>query len=149
LRQAFKDLLRAADAISPARDRPEAIIDRDGRVAKPLNLLQHGIGAPAREDVTRQEQQRKAVACATAAAVTMFVARGPMELVQAIMRRRRLALAKAIAAKPIACSLCARKVGSRSHASYNASPIPATLPCPKMAKTPTNKGTSRPSTSLV
>jgi hypothetical protein len=89
------------------------------------------------------------LACATAAAVTMFVAPGPIELVQAIMRRRWLTLAKAIAAKPIACSLCARKVGSRSRASYSASPIPATLPCPKMAKTPANNGTSRSSNSLV
>src|SRR5262249_6750878 len=74
---------------------------------------------------------------------------GPIELVQAIMRRRRLALAKAIAARPIACSLCARNVGSRWRTSYSASPTPATLPCPKIAKTPANKGTSRPSTSLV
>jgi hypothetical protein len=59
------------------------------------------------------------LAWATAAAVTMFVAPGPMELVQAIMRRRRLALAKAIAAKPIARSLCARKVGSRPHTSHS------------------------------
>jgi hypothetical protein len=35
------------------------------------------------------------------------------------MRRRRLALAKAIAAKPIARSLCARKVGSRPHTSHS------------------------------
>jgi hypothetical protein len=35
----------------------------------------------------------------------MFVAPGPIEVVQAIMRRRRLALAKAIAACAIACSL--------------------------------------------
>jgi hypothetical protein len=29
----------------PTRDRPKAIINRDGRVAEPLDLLQHGIGA--------------------------------------------------------------------------------------------------------
>ena len=46
--------------------------------------------------------------CATAAAVTMLVAPGPIELVQTIIRRRREALAKAIAASAIACSLCAR-----------------------------------------
>jgi hypothetical protein len=50
-------------------------------------------------------------------------------------------VAKAIAAKPIACSLCARKVGSHSRASYSASPTPAALPCPKIAKTPANNGT--------
>ena len=36
--------------------------------------------------------------CATAAAVTMFVAPGPIEVVQAIMRRRACALANAMAA---------------------------------------------------
>ena len=46
--------------------------------------------------------------CATAAAVTMLVAPGPIELVHAIMRLRREALAKAIAACAIACSLWAR-----------------------------------------
>ena len=38
----------------------------------------------------------------------MLVAPGPIEVVQAIMRRRREALAKAIAACAIACSLWAR-----------------------------------------
>ena len=42
----------------------------------------------------------------------MLVAPGPMEVVQAIMRRRREALAKAMAACAMACSLWARKVGS-------------------------------------
>jgi len=46
--------------------------------------------------------------CAIAAAVTMLVAPGPIEDVQAIMRLRREALAKAIAAWAIACSLWAR-----------------------------------------
>jgi hypothetical protein len=63
-----------------------------------------------------------------------------MELVQAIMRRRRLVFAKATAANAIACSLCARNVGKRSRAAYSASPNPATLPWPKIAKTPANRG---------
>ena len=42
----------------------------------------------------------------------MLVAPGPMEVVQAIMRRRREAFAKAMAACAMACSLWARKVGS-------------------------------------
>jgi hypothetical protein len=45
---------------------------------------------------------------AIAAAVTILVAPGPIEVVQAIIRRRREALAKAIAAWAIACSLWAR-----------------------------------------
>ena len=44
----------------------------------------------------------------TAAAVTILVAPGPIDDVQAIMRRRPEALANAIAACAIACSLCAR-----------------------------------------
>jgi len=61
LRQAFEDLLRSGDAVPPARERPEANHYRDGRVAEPLDLLQHGVGAPAREDVAGQEQQRESI----------------------------------------------------------------------------------------
>ena len=61
LRQAFEDLLRSGDAVPPARDRPKAIINRDSRVAEPLDLLQHGIGAPARKDIAGQEQQRESI----------------------------------------------------------------------------------------
>jgi hypothetical protein len=42
------------------------------------------------------------------AAVTILVAPGPIEEVAAMKRRRKLALAKAIAACAIACSLWAR-----------------------------------------
>ena len=52
--------------------------------------------------------------CASAAAVTRFVAPGPIEVVTAIMRRRKCAFAYAIALCAIACSLCARYVGSSS-----------------------------------
>ena len=85
---------------------------------------------------------------ATAAAVTMFVAPGPIEVVQAITRRRTWALANAMAAWAMACSLWARSVGSRSRAAHRASPSPATLPWPKIAHTPANSGVSPPSTSL-
>jgi hypothetical protein len=44
------------------------------------------------------------LAWATAAAVTMFVAPGPIELVATMIWRRRLALAKATAASAIPCS---------------------------------------------
>jgi hypothetical protein len=71
LRQAFEDLLRSGDAVPPARDRPEAIINPDGRVAEPLDLLQHRVGAPAREDVAGQEQQRESIAFATTAEPTL------------------------------------------------------------------------------
>ena len=77
----------------------------------------------------------------------MLLAPGPIELVHAIIRRRRLALAKPIAARPIACSLCARKVGNAARAAYSASPSAATLPWPKIAQTPANSATSAPSSS--
>src|SRR5262245_12230364 len=86
--------------------------------------------------------------CATAAAVIMLVAPGPIEVVQTIICRRRAALAKATALCAIACSLWARKVGSVSCAWNSASPMPATLPCPKIAHTPANSGTSLPSRML-
>ena len=52
----------------------------------------------------------------------MLLAPGPMEVVQAIMRRRACALAKAIAACAIACSLWARRVGSLRRAACSAGP---------------------------
>jgi hypothetical protein len=85
---------------------------------------------------------------ATAAAVTMFVAPGPIDVVHAIMRRRREALAKAIAACAMACSLWARNVGKASRADHSASPKPATLPWPKMAHTPANRERLSPSMSV-
>src|SRR5687768_2151654 len=78
--------------------------------------------------------------CATAAAVTKLLAPGPIEVVHAIMRRRAWALAKAIAACAIACSLCARNVGSLRRAACSAGPSPATLPWPKIAHTPAKSG---------
>ena len=51
-----------------------------------------------------------------------------IDVVHAIIRRRKCAFAYAIAACAIACSLCARYVGSVDRCRYNASPIPATLP---------------------
>ena len=46
--------------------------------------------------------------CATPAAVSMFMQPGPIDVVQAIICRRFLALANATAASAIPCSLCAR-----------------------------------------
>ncbi len=55
-RQGSKNLLGPSDAIEVPRDRPQAVIGRHGAVAKILDLLQHRIGAAAREYVARQEQ---------------------------------------------------------------------------------------------
>jgi hypothetical protein len=70
------------------------------------------------------------------------------ELVQAIMRRRLVAFANAIAACAMACSLWARKVGRASPAAWSASPSAATLPWPKIAHMPANKGHGAPSISV-
>ena len=51
---------------------------------------------------------------ATPAAVIMFSAPGPIEVVQAMKRWRKLALAKATAACAMPCSLWARSVGRSS-----------------------------------
>ena len=48
------------------------------------------------------------LACATAAAVTMFMAPGPTDDVAAMNCRRRIAFAKPIAASAIPCSLWPR-----------------------------------------
>src|SRR5512132_4243079 len=78
----------------------------------------------------------------------MFVAPGPMELVVTMIWRRFLALAKPTAAMAIVCSFCPRQVGSASPAACSASPKAVTLPCPKMANTPGNRGTSRSSMTV-
>ena len=88
------------------------------------------------------------LAWATAAAVTMFVAPGPMELVATMIWRRRMALAKATAARAMPCSFCPRHVGKVSFTASSAGPRQVTLPWPKMAKAPANSGRSSPSISV-
>jgi hypothetical protein len=70
----------------------------------------------------------------------MLVAPGPIDVVTAIACLRFFALAKAIAAWAMLCSLCPRHVGITSEDSANASPKPATLPCPKIAQQPAMYG---------
>jgi hypothetical protein len=78
----------------------------------------------------------------------MFRAPGPIEVVHAMTWRRNFALANAIAACAIACSLWARQVGRTSRTWCSASPRPATLPWPKIAQTPANSGASAPSMTV-
>ena len=85
-------------------------------------------------------------ASAAPAAVTMFVAPGPIEDVATMICCRRIAFANASAASAIPCSFWARCVGRRSRASSRALPRPSTFPCPKIANTPGNSGTSSSST---
>ncbi len=54
------------------------------------------------------------LACATAAAVTMFIAPGPTDEVAAMNCRRRMALAKPMAARAMPCSFCPRYVGQHA-----------------------------------
>ena len=79
---------------------------------------------------------------ATAAAVTMLVAPGPIEESDTMIWRRFIALAKPIAASAIDCSFWPRQVGSSSFTGSSASPRQVTLPWPKIAKTPAKSGTS-------
>ena len=85
---------------------------------------------------------------AVAAAVTMFVAPGPIDEVAIISCRRRLALAKPMAASVIDCSFWPRQVGSRSCTASSASDRQVTLPWPNIPKTPANSGTRWPSISV-
>ena len=85
---------------------------------------------------------------ATPAAVTMFVAPGPIELVATMTCRRRVALPNATAARPIPSSVWPRQTGISSRCCSRAWPRLVTFPWPKIANTPGNSGTSRPSTSV-
>ena len=55
------DLNGALYTVEEARDRPEAVVDRDRRVMTHLELLEHGVRQPAREGVGGQQQHGKAV----------------------------------------------------------------------------------------
>jgi hypothetical protein len=88
------------------------------------------------------------LACAMPAAVTMFSAPGPIELVATMIWRRRFAFANAMAAIAMDCSFCPRHVGKRSFTASRASPRHVTFPCPKIAKTPGKRGASSPSISV-
>ena len=61
LRQRRQQLLRPGDPVEVARDRPERVVHARGRVAVVLDLLQHGVGAPAGERVAGQQQHRQPV----------------------------------------------------------------------------------------
>ena len=58
-----------------------------------LDLLQHRVGHAVGEDIAREEQHRQPVRMGEPAAVTMFVAPGPIEDRATMICRRRLALA--------------------------------------------------------
>ena len=106
-----------------------------------LDLLQHRVGDAALEGVARSRSSGSRFASAAPAAVTMFVAPGPIEDVATMICCRRVAFANATAASAIPCSFWARCVGSRSRASCRALPSPSTFPWPKIANTPGNSGT--------
>ena len=61
LRQRSEQLFGPRDAIPEPRDRSQAVVGRDGRVAKVFELLQHGIWLAARKGVARQQQDRQPV----------------------------------------------------------------------------------------
>ena len=88
---------------------------------------------------------------ASAAPVTMLVAPGPIEVVQARVDNRLRIRANPAAACTIPCSLRPWRYGTEppaSSASSSAWPIPATLPCPKMPKQPSISRCRTPSRSV-
>ena len=85
--------------------------------------------------------------CATPAAVTMFMAPGPIELVATMIWRRFLALARRVRRAPST----ARSGRARSAAVLHGLERFAqavTLPWPKIANTPPNSGASAPSITV-
>ena len=62
VRQRTRQLLRTNYSIPVPRDRPEAVVDGLSRITKVLDLLQHRVGNATRKRVTRNKQQRQAVA---------------------------------------------------------------------------------------
>ena len=88
------------------------------------------------------------LAWATAAAVTMFVQPGPIDDVAIMIRRPRIALPYATAARAMDCSLWPRHVGNWSWTGCSASARQVTLPWPKIPKAPAKTGTSSPSTTV-
>ena len=100
LSQRRQDLLRALHAIPISRHRPETIVHRDIPRTRRLKLLQQShIPSPGSNNTGTR------FIVAAAAPVIMFVAPGPMELVQTIVRRRLLILAEAAEVCTMACSL--------------------------------------------
>ena len=54
-------LLRPPDAVEVARDRAEAVVDRDVARGRILELLEHRVGPPRGEDVAGKQEHRQAV----------------------------------------------------------------------------------------
>ncbi len=61
LGQRGQQLFGTRDPVEVSRDRPERIVDRDGRVSVVLDLLQHRVRSPAIERVSRKQQHRQPV----------------------------------------------------------------------------------------
>jgi len=87
-RKRLQQLCRMSNAIPVARDRLERIVDRNGRVAKVFDLLQYRMRKAVMINVADRNNTGNRFACATAAAVTMFVAPGPIDEVATHIRRR-------------------------------------------------------------
>ncbi|CAB4755724.1 unannotated protein [freshwater metagenome] len=88
------------------------------------------------------------LAMPTPAAVTKFVAPGPMDDVHTMICWRLIAFANAAAARPMPSSLWPRQTGISSRCISSEWPRLVTLPCPKMASTPGKSGASVPSMTI-
>ena len=88
-RQRGEHLLGPRDAVEVARHRPEAVVRRDRPSPKSSTCCSTGSGRRLANTSPGSSSTGSRLTCATAAAVTMLVAPGPIDVVQAIMRRRR------------------------------------------------------------
>jgi hypothetical protein len=88
------------DAVPEADDGAERVVDRGRWMTEVLDLLERDTNVSPEMNRTGSR-----LAIAMPAAVTMFVAPGPIDDVQTMTCCRRIAFAKAAAASPMPCSL--------------------------------------------
>ena len=81
LGKGLEQLRRVHDPVPIAGHGPEGVVHRDARIPERLHLLEHRVRHAVRERVAGEQEHGRRFACAMPAAVTMFSAPGPIELV--------------------------------------------------------------------
>ena len=147
-RQALQHLRRRDDPVPVARDARKASLTVVEGTPGCSTCCSTGSGTRLWKVSPQRSSSGSRLASAAPAAVTMFVAPGPIEDVATMICRRRVAFANATAASAMPCSFWPRQVGSVVPRLVERVPRPVTLPCPKIANTPGNSGASRPSTTV-
>ena len=146
-------LLGTLHPVEPARHGPEGVVDRHIPAARVLELLEHRVRRAARKDVGRQQQHGEAVDGGKGGACDHV--RRPRADRRRAGERREPVPHPGEADGDVHHGLLIAGRGSRgarpgrcSSASRSASPIPATLPWPKIPKQPSTSRCSTPSRSL-